>query len=70
MLVAKFRGGPSTVGYNIVPLPRVTGEDLNGGNGVVVYKTEFGRTSGGGKPCHEGIFVMTWDGEAAIPVLA
>lgn len=56
--MAKSRGGPSVVGYITAPLPRVTGEDLNGGN------------SGRGKPCHKGVVIVTWGWVAAASVLA
>lgn len=44
--VAKFRQGPSPAGYSAEPVPRVTGEDLNGcdgGNGVHWYGGAGGR---------------------------
>lgn len=31
--MAKFVQGPRSAGYNAEPLPRVTGEDLNGNSG-------------------------------------
>lgn len=39
--VAKSRQGPSTAGYCAEPLPRVRGEDLNGGTGADVQATEL-----------------------------
>ncbi|CAG9571576.1 unnamed protein product [Danaus chrysippus] len=41
--------GPNSAGYIVEPVPRVTGEDLNGGKSGD-NSCRYGPTSGGGKP--------------------
>lgn len=52
--MAEFDQGPSTAGYNAEPLPRVTGEVLNGGEGGD-RGCRYGLSSGRGKLRHMGV---------------
>lgn len=47
--MTEFEWGPSSMGYSIDPLPRVTGEVLNGGEGRD-SSCRYGQTSGRGEP--------------------
>lgn len=52
--MAEFVQGPRPAGYNAEPVPRVTGEDLNGRKGGD-SGCRYGLSSGGGRPCHRGV---------------